>query len=266
MSRFSIASLSEKFTDRDRSIEEIPLIKHVTTNWNKPHHKLTSKRSITELCLWAWLTGHAQMAKDHGRSREERGRGEEEEAHRTPRRLSRRHGGAVPARPARCYPRRSSPRHHREHRTRRFYRRAHTPRPTRRSTAGVREKPARYRVQWWQRGEIPSGILPRISSEKRRPAKLFGGGLRGHRGECFTHGGDGGGHWSWSGKAGDGGGDPDRQRDRVGERRASGGWAGSVDRPRPEPGWLSRAEWASWASRPVGPAGQMGQTGLGRLF
>jgi hypothetical protein len=40
------------------------------------------------------------------------------------------------------------------------------------------------------------------------------------------------------------------------------GWAGSVVRPRPEPGCLSRAGWASWASRPFGPAGQMGKKGL----
>jgi hypothetical protein len=66
------------------------------------------------------------MARDHGRRREERGRGEEEHAHRTPRRMSGRHGGAVPARPARGYLRESSPRHHREHRTRCFHRCAHT--------------------------------------------------------------------------------------------------------------------------------------------
>jgi hypothetical protein len=38
-------------------------------------------------------------------------------------------------------------------------------------------------------------------------------------------------------------------------RGTSGGWAGSVVRPRPEPGCLSRARWAGLASRPVGPKG-----------
>jgi hypothetical protein len=65
------------------------------------------------------------MAKDHGRGREERGREEEEHTHRMLRRVSRRHGGAVPARPARCYPRKPSPCHHWEHHNRRFHRRAH---------------------------------------------------------------------------------------------------------------------------------------------
>jgi hypothetical protein len=65
------------------------------------------------------------MARDHGRRREERDR-RKKNTHRTPRCLSRRHGGAVPARPARGYPRESSPRHHQEHRTRRFHRHAHT--------------------------------------------------------------------------------------------------------------------------------------------
>jgi hypothetical protein len=37
------------------------------------------------------------------------------------------------------------------------------------------------------------------------------------------------------------------------------GWAGSVVRPRPEPGGLSRARWAG------GPEGQVGQIGLCQL-
>jgi hypothetical protein len=57
---------------------------------------------------------------------ERRGVEEEEHAHHTPRRMSGWHGGAVPAWAARGYPRRTSSRHHREHRTRRFHRRAHT--------------------------------------------------------------------------------------------------------------------------------------------
>jgi hypothetical protein len=31
------------------------------------------------------------------------------------------------------------------------------------------------------------------------------------------------------------------------------GWAGSVVRPRPEPGCLSQARWAGLVRRPVGP-------------
>jgi hypothetical protein len=58
--RFSIPSLSVKFTDRDRSIEVVSLIKHDTTNWIKPHHKLASSSSITEWDLWAWLTDRDQ--------------------------------------------------------------------------------------------------------------------------------------------------------------------------------------------------------------
>jgi hypothetical protein len=54
-----------------------------TDNWIQ-HHKLTLDSSITELCLWAWLTGHGQMAKDHGRRREKRGREEGGHTHRCP--------------------------------------------------------------------------------------------------------------------------------------------------------------------------------------
>jgi hypothetical protein len=36
-------------------------------------------------------------------------------------------------------------------------------------------EPARIGVQWWLRDEIPSGIQPQISSERRRPSKRFGG-------------------------------------------------------------------------------------------
>jgi hypothetical protein len=53
----------------------------------------------------------------------------------------------------------------------------------------------------------------------------------------------------------DGGGDP-AAREHGGQRGGRvRGWAGSVIRPRPKPGGLSRARWAGWASRPVGPGG-----------
>jgi hypothetical protein len=58
-----------------------------------------------------------------------------------------------------------------------------------------------------------------------------------------------------------------RRQSRVAseiERRreeSEGGWAGSGDRPRPEPGRLSRAQVGLF-----GPVGQLGQIGFGQLF
>jgi hypothetical protein len=109
------------------------------TNWTQ-HSKLASDSSITEACLWARLTDHGQMASNHGRRREEMRKGRLEHAHHSPRCMSGRHGGAVPARPARGYPGKTSPQHHREHHTRRFHQRAHTPRPPRWCTACTRKK------------------------------------------------------------------------------------------------------------------------------
>jgi hypothetical protein len=91
-------------------------------NWNK----FAFSSSITEQALWAGLTGldhHGQRPRP-GKEAED---GEEEGgAHHSPRRMSRWHGGAVPARPARCHLGMTSPQHRREHHKRRFHRRAHT--------------------------------------------------------------------------------------------------------------------------------------------
>jgi hypothetical protein len=111
---------------------------------------------------------------------------------------------------------------------------------------------------WWRR--IPRGNTTQVSSERRRPAIPLGGAGGGRWGEWFTQGGDDDGRRSRPEWPGDGGGDPDRQRSRRETgRRASGTGLGRFDRPRPEPGWLSRArvgqlgQQAGWASRPDGP-------------
>jgi hypothetical protein len=112
------------------------------------------------------------MARDQGQRREEWGREDEEYAHRSPRRVSRRHGGAVPARPARCHPRKSSPRHHREHRIWRFHRRATTPR-------FLGEAPLASESERGRRGlELSGGggVKSRAGSSHRSPQR--GGGLR----------------------------------------------------------------------------------------
>jgi hypothetical protein len=45
---------------------------------------------------------------------------------------------------------------------------------------------------------------------------------------------------------GDGGGDLGFARELEERRERVRGWAGSVDRPRPEPVWLNQARWAGW--------------------
>jgi hypothetical protein len=112
------------------------------------------------------------------------------------------------------------------------------------------------RARRWQ---IPRGRTTPISPGRKRPANPRGGAGRGCSGEYFAQGGDGGSQRRWPEWPGDGGGDPDRQRAREGEGRASEGWAGSVDRPRPEPIGLAEP------GGPDGPAGQLGQAGLGKF-
>jgi hypothetical protein len=107
-----------------------------------------------------------------------------------------------------------------------------------------------------RRRQIPRGETTPISSGRKRPAILFGGAGRGRRGECFDHGGDGGGHRCWPEGLGGGVGDPESPvRSRGRERSARGGWAGSGDRPRPEPGRLSSAR-----------VGRFGPVGSKRLW
>jgi hypothetical protein len=47
----------------------------------------------------------------------------------------------------------------------------HTKIPSVKHRRHQRERPVRNGAQWWQRGEILSGIQPRISSERRRPTE-----------------------------------------------------------------------------------------------
>jgi hypothetical protein len=87
---------------------------------------------------------------------------EEEHAHHTPRRMSRWHGRAVPARPARGYPGKTSPQHHREHRTRCFHRRC-TPTWT---TASMHIK-HREEIRWGVSSEA-TGAGENLSGERPR--------------------------------------------------------------------------------------------------
>jgi hypothetical protein len=91
------------------------------------------------------------------------------------------------------------------------------------------------------------GETTQISLERRRLAIPFGGDGRGRRGEHFAQGGGGGARRSRPELPGDGGGDLGFARELEGrERGECGGWAGSADRPRPEPVRLNRARWAGW--------------------
>jgi hypothetical protein len=102
----------------------------------------------------------------------------EEHAHHTPRRMSGRHGGAVPAQPARDYPGRTSPWHHR--------RSTHTW-----TTANTHSKPSEeiqrgVSSEATGAGEIPSGDRTPISSERRGVPNPLGGGGRGPRGASYA--------------------------------------------------------------------------------
>jgi hypothetical protein len=93
------------------------------------------------------------------------------------------------------------------------------------------EEPARCRDRRRNRCEIPSGIRPWISSERKRPSKKLGGGGRGHWGEYFAQDGDGDAHRRQPESASNGGGDPvARGATGVRERRQPGlGWVGLTD-------------------------------------
>jgi hypothetical protein len=92
----------------------------------------------------------------------------------------------------------------------------------------------------WRRQRVmfPSGIPPRISSVRKRPANLLSGGKKGSRGEHFALGGGGGTRRNRPESPGDGGGDLGVTRERVeGERRERPRqvWVGLTD---PGPGRL----------------------------
>jgi hypothetical protein len=130
-----------------------------------------------------------------------------------------------------------------------------TQRSSHRSTAGVVVEAGEASHRGCQSQQIPRGEITPISSERRRLTKPLGGGKRGRSSEYFAQGGGGEGHRSWPESTSVGGGDP-VARELGGQRgRRVRGWAGSVVRPRPEPGCLSQARWASWPSRPGGLAG-----------
>jgi hypothetical protein len=76
-----------------------------------------------------------------------------------------------------------------------------------REAVGDRKRPARFWARWQQGGGSPSGVKPRISSVRRRPANLLGRGERGSRVERFALGGGGGTRRSRPESLGNGGGD-----------------------------------------------------------
>jgi hypothetical protein len=121
-----------------------------------------------------------------------------------------------------------------------------SPRPPQRGIADIRRKPVRYQSRRRQRVGFLSWISPQISSERGRSTNLLGGGERGSWVECFAQGGDGEARRGWLERPG-GGGDPGSPVSSRGESGVRGGWAGSVDRPKPEPVRLNRGRWAGWA-------------------
>jgi hypothetical protein len=109
---------------------------------------------------------------------ERRGVEEEEHAHHTPRRMSGRHGGAVPAWPARGYPGRTSPQHH--------WRCTHTWITASMHSKHSEEIQRGVSSKAIGAGEIQSGDRPPISSERRGVPNPLGGGGRGPRGTSYA--------------------------------------------------------------------------------
>jgi hypothetical protein len=209
------------------------------------------------------------MVRDHGQWEKQKVERRRRSAHQSPRCSSGWHGRARPARPARGCLGKSSLSPHREHHTLTLQpvstmRHKHLSK----SAGSASPSTARHRIGGARRQQILRGEITQISSERRRQMIPLGRAGRGCWGEWFAQGGDGNDHRSWPEGPGDRGGDPDHQRAWQERERegANGAGLGRFDQPRPEPGWLSRAEWAGWASRPVGPAGQMGQIGFGQLI
>jgi hypothetical protein len=100
---------------------------------------------LVSLAHWSWPDGQRPWPE-----KRKRGREEEEHTHHTPRRMSGRHGGAVPARPARDYLGRTSPRHHRRSTHTLGQPQARTARPVRRSGevwVWRRQEPERSRAE-----------------------------------------------------------------------------------------------------------------------
>jgi hypothetical protein len=100
-----------------------------------------------------------------------------------------------------------------------------------------------------QRGDFPSEIQPRISSQRKRPPNLFGGGGRGRRGENFAQGGGSGVRRNRRATARQFGRRTSLSAGRR-ERWGRGAGLGRFDRSRPEPvqgqpaGWAGLSRWA----------------------
>jgi hypothetical protein len=113
------------------------------------------------------------------------------------------------------------------------------------------KRPGELSDQRRQRGDSLSEIQPRISSQRKQPPNLFGGGWRGCWGKHFAHGGNGYGHRRWPERPGDGGGDPVTSEDE--ERIVAEAGLGRFDRPRSWPVGLDPAGVAGlgqWANGP----------------
>jgi hypothetical protein len=103
-----------------------------------------------------------------------------------------------------------------------------------------------------QRGDFPSEIQPRISSQRKRPPNLFGGGGRGRRGEHFAQGGGRGVRRRQPESPGDGEVIRASQEPECGEKRGEGeglGWVGLTD-PDPSRFGVNQLVGLGWASGP----------------
>jgi hypothetical protein len=78
-------------------------------------------------------------------------------------------------------------------------------------TTSRREGSAWQQIRGDQRRRVSSEETTPISSGRKQTVNPFSVAGRGRLGECFAHGGDGGGHRSWPERPGNGGGDPGRQ-------------------------------------------------------
>jgi hypothetical protein len=140
------------------------------------------------------MAGDKKVGKDEGST------------HQTPRRMPGQHGGAVPARPARSYLGKSSPSTPgAPHLGASTGVHTHLIHPRRR-TASTRRNQRGIGLGGDRSQRNPSGIQPRISSERKRPTNPAGGRGRGRWGAAFAPGGSDEGRRRRAGTPGDGGG------------------------------------------------------------
>jgi hypothetical protein len=150
------------------------------------------------------------------------------------------HGGAVPAQPTRGYLGRTSPCSTRSTAPRALPPALHTRHDHLRDAQQAPGKNlARRRDRRRQELAEPDQETAEISSERRRPPNLTGGGGRGRCGGRFSPGGGGEGHRRWPGSVG-GGGDIGRRRGlgrgRGESERGRVDWVGLTDPDRSLPG------------------------------